>query len=162
MPFKRKVRVLGKTRIIFPRINGPNILLAKARCASITNADYRAHSAPLFAKLGILDIFQVNSFQIAKLMFYYHNRLLPPMFLNLLLTIASSQVHNYGTRTANRYRSHSCHTNLKQFTIQNKILIDKSNYKMQTMNSNESSLFQPVIAKARFRCRTSHEPNRLS
>ena len=31
-------------------------------------------------------------------MFYYHNQLLPPMFLNLFLT--SSQVHNYGTRTA--------------------------------------------------------------
>ena len=29
----------------------------------------------------------------------------------------SSQVHNYGTRTAGRYRSHSCRTNLKQFTI---------------------------------------------
>ena len=48
-------------------------------------------------------------------------RLLTPVsvsvsvFLNLFLT--SSQVHNYGTRTANRYRSHSCHTNLKQFTI---------------------------------------------
>ena len=146
MPFIRKVRVLCKTRIIFPRINGPNILLAKVRCASITNSDYRAHSAPLFAKLGILDIFQANSFQIAKLMFYYHNQWLPPMFLNLFLTIASSQVHNYGTRMTNRYRSHSCHTNLKQLTIQNKILIDKSNYKMQTMNSNESSLFQPVIA----------------
>ena len=34
---------------------------------------------------------------------------------------------------------------IKQFTIQNKILIDKSNYKMRTMNSNESSFFQPVI-----------------
>ena len=37
------------------------------------------------------------------------------MFLNLFLT--SSQVHNYGIRTASRYRSHSCRTNLKQCTI---------------------------------------------
>ena len=81
----------------------------------IANSDYRAHSAPLFAKLGILDIFQVNSFQIAKFMFYYQNQLLPPMFLNLFLT--SSQVHNYSTRTANHYRSHPCRTNLKQFTV---------------------------------------------
>ena len=50
-----------------------------------------------------------------KFMFYYQNQLLPPMFLNLFLT--SSQVHNYGTRTANHYRSHSCRTNLKQFTV---------------------------------------------
>ena len=89
--------------------------LQKRVVRAIANSDYRAHSAPLFAKLGILDIFQVNSFQIAKFMFYYQNQLLPPMFLNLLLT--SSQVHNYGTRTANHYRSHSCRTNLKQFTV---------------------------------------------
>ena len=83
----------------------------------ITNSDYRAHSAPLFAKLGILDVFQVNSFQIAKFMFYYHNLLLPPMFLNLFLT--SGQVHSYGTRTASCYRPRSCRTSLKQFTILN-------------------------------------------
>ena len=50
---------------------------------AITNSDYRAHSAPLFAKLGILDIFQINSLQIAKFMFYYHNQLLAPIFRNL-------------------------------------------------------------------------------
>ena len=37
------------------------------------------------------------------------------MILNLFLT--SSQVHNYGTRTANHYRSHSYRTNLNQFTV---------------------------------------------
>ena len=54
---------------------------------AITNSDYRAHSAPLFTKLGILDIFQVNTFQVAKFMFYYHNQLLPSMFLNFLLQV---------------------------------------------------------------------------
>ena len=49
---------------------------------------FGAHSTPLFAKLGILDIFQVNSFQIAKFMFYYQNQLLPPMFLNLSYQVA--------------------------------------------------------------------------
>ena len=82
---------------------------------AITNSDYRAHSAPLFTKLGILDIFQVNTFQVAKFMLYYHNQLLPSMFLNLFVT--SGQVYNYGTRTVNSYRSHPCRTNLKQFTI---------------------------------------------
>ena len=89
--------------------------LQKRVVRAIANSDYRAHSAPLFAKLGILNIFQVNSFQIVKFVFYNQNQLLPPMFLNLFLT--SSQVHNYGTRTANHYRSHSCRTNLKQFTV---------------------------------------------
>ena len=61
---------------------------------AITNSDYRAHSAPLFSKLGILDIFQVNTFEIAKFMFYYRNNLLPPLLLNLFVT--NSQIHNYG------------------------------------------------------------------
>ena len=62
---------------------------------AITNSDYRAHSAPLFSKLGILDTFQVNTFEIAKFMFYYRNNLLPPLLLNLFVT--SSQIHNYDT-----------------------------------------------------------------
>ena len=91
------------------------LYLQKRAVRAVTNSDYRAHSAPLFTKLGILDIFQVNTFQVAKFMFYYHNQLLPSMFLNLFVT--SGQVHNHGTRTVNSYRSHPCRTNLKQFTI---------------------------------------------
>ena len=94
---------------------------------AIVNSDYRAHSDSLFAKLGILDISQVNSFQIAKFVFCYQNQSLPIMFLNLLLT--SSQVHNYGTRAANHYRSHSCQTNHKQYTrSQNLELSPNINY----------------------------------
>ena len=89
--------------------------LQKRVVRAIVNSDYRAHSAFLFAKLYILDIFQVNSFQIAKFMFCHPNQLLPPMLLNSFLT--SSEVHNYGTRAANHYRSNSFRTNLKQFTI---------------------------------------------
>ena len=82
---------------------------------AITNSDYRAHSAPLFSKLGILDIFPVNTVEIANFMFYYKNNLLPQLLLNLLVT--NSQIYNYGTRRASRYRTHLYRTNLKQFTI---------------------------------------------
>ena len=91
------------------------LYLQKRAVRAITNSEYRAHTAPLFSKLGILDIFQVNTFEIAKFMFHYHNNLLPPLFLSLFVT--NSQVHNYGTRIASNYRAHSCRTNLKQFTI---------------------------------------------
>ena len=46
--------------------------LQKRAVRAITNSDYRAHSAPLFVKLGIVDIFQINSFKISKFMFFYH------------------------------------------------------------------------------------------
>ena len=54
---------------------------------AITNSDHRAHSAPLFSKLGVLDIYQINTFQIAKFMYCYHNNLLPPLFFNLFFTV---------------------------------------------------------------------------
>ena len=89
--------------------------LQKRAVWAITNSDYQAHSAPLFSKLGILDIFHINTFEIAKFMFYYRNNLLPLLLLNLF--VMNSQIHNYGTRTASNYWTHLCHTNLKQFTI---------------------------------------------
>ena len=86
--------------------------LQKRAVRAITNSDYKAHSAPLFSKLRIFDIFQINTFQTAKFMYRYHNNLLPSLFLNVFNT--SSQVHSYSTRTANNYRVHHCRTNLKK------------------------------------------------
>ena len=89
--------------------------LQKRAVRTITNSEYRAHSAPLFSKLGILDIYQINTFQIAKFMYCYHNNLLPLFFFKLFFT--NSQIHGYSTRTANNYRVHHCRNNLKKFTI---------------------------------------------
>ena len=73
--------------------------LQKWAVRAVTNSDYRAHTAPLFSKLKILDIFQINTLRdIAKFMVRYHNNLLPPLFLNLFMR--NSQVHRYDTRTA--------------------------------------------------------------
>ena len=66
--------------------------LQKRAVRAITNSDFRAHTAPLFAKLGILDIFQVNSLYIARFMFCYHKEILPSVFHNLFL--CSNQVHS--------------------------------------------------------------------
>ena len=87
--------------------------LQKRAVRAVTNSDY--YTAPLFSKLEILDIFQIDTLDIAKFMFRYHNNLLPLLFLNLFMT--SSQAHRYDTRTAGNYRVHSCRTNIKKFTI---------------------------------------------
>ena len=89
--------------------------LQKRAVRAITNSEYRAHTAPLFSKLEILDIFQVNMLDTAKFMFRCHNNLLPPLFHNLFMT--NSQVHRYDTRTTSNYRVHSCCKNTKKFTI---------------------------------------------
>ena len=72
-------------------------------------------TAPLFFKLKSLDILQINTLDIAKFMFRYHNNLLPPLFLNLFMT--NSRVHRYDTRTAGNYCRHSYRMNIKKFTI---------------------------------------------
>ena len=59
---------------------------------AITNSDFRAHTAPLFSNLGILDVFQVNTLDIAKFMFHYLYNLLPPLFLNLFQTVKSTDM----------------------------------------------------------------------
>ena len=82
---------------------------------AITISEYRAHTAPVFSKLEILYIFQVNTLDTAKYMFRYHNNLLSPLLRNLFMT--NSQVYRYDTRTASNYRVHSCRTNIKKFTI---------------------------------------------
>ena len=88
--------------------------LQKRAVRAVTNSDHRAHT--LFSKLKILDIFQINTLDIVKFMFRYHNNRLPPLFLNLFMT--NSKVgHRYDTRTAGNYRVHSCRTNIKKFTI---------------------------------------------
>ena len=93
--------------------------LQKRDVRAVNNSDHRAHSAPLFSKLGILDIYQLNTFQIAKFMYYYHNSLLPQLFLNLFYT--NSQIHGYSPGTTNNYPVHHCRTNLKKFTFFTKV-----------------------------------------
>ena len=48
---------------------------------------------------------------VNPIMFRYHNNLLPPPFLNLVMT--NSQVYRYDTRTASNYLVHCCRTNIK-------------------------------------------------
>ena len=81
----------------------------------ISNATNRAHITPLFSKLKILDIFNLNSFYVAKFMFSYHHRLLPLSFLNLFVT--NNLVHSYNTRRDTDCRPHFCRTNAKFFSI---------------------------------------------
>ena len=73
-------------------------LLQKRIVRVLTNSNYRAHTAPLFSKLKILSIYQLNSFYIGKFMFSYHNQLLPPSFRNLFTT--NIEIHDYNTRSA--------------------------------------------------------------
>ena len=90
-------------------------LLQKQAMRAITKSNYLAHSAPLFSRLKVLDIYQINSLHIGKFMYKYQNRLLPSVFLDLFQT--GNQIHKYNTRSASELRPLKCRTNIKQSTI---------------------------------------------
>ena len=81
---------------------------------AIINSDYRTHFAPFFWKLGILDISQVNVFEVAKFMFDYRNNLLLPLLLNLFVT--NSHIHQNRTVIIERFCTVQISSNL-QFSI---------------------------------------------
>ena len=71
-------------------------LLQKRAVRSISKADYKAPSKPLFTKLNILDIFSIYSLQVGTFMYHYHNNMLPLSFCQTFQT--GNQLHRYSTR----------------------------------------------------------------
>ena len=65
--------------------------------------------------IGIKDIFQVDTFEIAIFVFDHIITYSPHCLSIFFLT--NSQINFYGTRTASNSQTHLCRTNLKQFTI---------------------------------------------
>ena len=70
--------------------------IQKRAVRTISKADYKASSKPLFANLTILDVFSIYSFQVSSFMYLYHNNALPISFTQTFQT--RSQIHQYSTR----------------------------------------------------------------
>ena len=77
-------------------------LIQKRLVRALTNANSTAHTAPLFYRLNLLDIYKINFLHIVKFMYCYHHNLLPSSCHNLFIT--SRYIHSYNTRNANAYR----------------------------------------------------------
>ena len=112
----KSIGMISRSRFVLSTRTKLSLYFKNEHVRVMTNSGYRAHSAPLFEQLKVLDIFKVNTFHIAKFMFLYHHQLLPVSLSNLFVT--NNQVHGYYTRNANSYRPHHCGPkNIKQFTI---------------------------------------------
>ena len=75
------------------------VLLQKKAVRIISNAKAREHTGPLFEKLGILNVLNINKYVIGCFMFRYHKGKLPELFDDYF--VMNESVHNYGTRQAN-------------------------------------------------------------
>lgn len=72
-------------------------------------------SAPLFRKLEILNIYDINALQISLFVFQHRMNLLPSSFHNLFLS--NNQVHSYPTRTSSDLHTVYFRTTQGQFTV---------------------------------------------
>ena len=72
------------------------------KCLRIaTHSHYLAPSAPLFSDQSLLNIFDINKLELATFMFKFKNDVLPESFNNLFRL--NSQIHNYNTRSSNKF-----------------------------------------------------------
>ena len=76
------------------------LILQKRAVRIISNADYRDHSAPLFAKFNILQCNDLYFLNLGKFMYKSMHNLLPSCF-NSCFTLASN-MHVYSTRSSAR------------------------------------------------------------
>ena len=115
--------------LIFPHINycvcvwggvadyilKPLIILQKRAIRIITKSDYKAHTAPLFKQLKILNFDSIYTLSLANIFHkIQHDKILGTFNLKKL-----DQIHQYETRlaTSNNYYSNSFTTNLGKNTF---------------------------------------------
>ena len=78
------------------------LLKVQKKCLRIvTHSHYLAPSAPIFYELSLLNIFDINKLEMGIFMYKFKNNLLPEPFVNLFQY--NSQIHNYNTRSVNKF-----------------------------------------------------------
>ena len=79
--------------------------------------NYTAHSAPLFRKLKTLNIFDLYSYYIALLGFYYFQNILPQNISRMF--ILNNNVHNSNTRGRDSFHFWPVKTNISLKSVRN-------------------------------------------
>ena len=80
----------------------PLFNLQKRAVRIIANAEFRAHTDPLFKNLKILNVTRLHTYFVQLFVYNYNHNLLPDMFRDFF--IQNSSIHNYPTRIADDFR----------------------------------------------------------
>ena len=96
------------------RLRGLHILQKKA-VRIIFHLPYRAPTGPTFLVNDLLNIHQLNKFQICLFMFKYNSGELPNVFIHMFKK--TSEIHTFALRSSINYRSDFCGTTFKSFSI---------------------------------------------
>lgn len=86
----------------------------------ITFLSYTAPSLPLFKKLHLLNMYQINDLLIASFSFSLNNNVLPPYFDDVC--IENFKVHSYNTRGSKQLHKTFNRTNYGKYRTKEKII----------------------------------------
>jgi hypothetical protein len=81
----------------------------------ITHSQWLAHSAPLFKKLRVLPVHNIDELQLACFMYQCVNNKLPNYFCDMYMK--NSDVHVYNTRQKDQLHQNCCMLNLRACTV---------------------------------------------
>ena len=83
-------------------------VLQKRAIRTVTLANYRSSTSPLFAKLNILKLHDIVTLNVASFTYRCRNSLLPSQFEDFY--VSNQSVHNYNTRHASDIRTNHFRT----------------------------------------------------
>ena len=89
--------------------------LQKKGIRIIFNASYYAHTTPIFKELKLLNVYDINNFNIAIFMFLCSRGLLPLAMLSTF--VLNSNVHCHNTRNSVNYHLPKIRTNISKNSI---------------------------------------------
>ena len=82
---------------------------------AMLNADYYAHTHPIFIHLNLLKVDDIYRVEILKFMYHYANGNLPISLSNIFTY--TSCIHSYNTRQAKHIRPYNPRTNTSQNSL---------------------------------------------
>ena len=85
----------------------------------LTNSHRKAHAAPLFKQVNLLNVYDINKLQIAYFAYESMNSLLPHCFANFFES--NDTVHDYNLRNNRNIKLHKSTTNVRFFSIKCRI-----------------------------------------
>ena len=92
--------------------------LQKRAVRLCTGSHYLAHTDPIFKRLGLLKVADINITQTALFMFRLKNIILPSQFDSMFM--CNNQIHPYNTRSSDNYHLTNPRTTLTSKSIRHR------------------------------------------
>ena len=124
------------------------VKLQKRVVRIIDKSHFNAHSDPIFKKLGILKLHDLNLLQLGQFMFSYQIRTLPPKLVSKFTL--NSQIHTYYSRNSHAFRLPFCRTNIKQFSVFYQGPKFYNSLDIDIMNSSSTASFKKALKSSLF------------